>query len=131
MIVWVDDRLFQQGAHDVDRIALLRGASIRRHTLVISSYPGDAQRDRRSPGFDRWQAGLPERLQKEVKLLRERLDLVSGNAVARGAERLLVSGYTPLHNVAGCWVTISEAVRAVTLPTYVLVENAINDRAFL
>lgn len=131
MIVWVDDRLFQEGARDVDRLALLRGASSRRHTLIVSARPADSRHDRHSPGFDRWTAGLPEQLRREVHVLRERLDLVSGNAAARGAKRLLVSEHTPQPAAPGCWVTMDEAVRAVILPTYILVENAINDRAFL
>ncbi|WP_437719073.1 hypothetical protein WMF45_23290 [Sorangium sp. So ce448] len=131
MIIWVDDRLFQEGARDVDRLALLRGAAIRRHTLIISSEPTDLRADRISPGFDSWKNGLPERLRREVEILCLRLELVSGNATARGAERLLVSGRAPLTGIYGCWVTMEEAVRAVVLPTYVLVENAINDRAFL
>jgi hypothetical protein len=78
-----------------------------------------------------WQGALPARLGGEVRLLCERLALVSGNAVARGAERLLVSNDRPAPGVAGCWVTLEEAVRAVTLPTCILVENIVNDRAFL
>jgi hypothetical protein len=129
VIVWVDDRLFEAGAREVDRLALLRGAALRRHTLVVSTDPSAASRDRRSPGFDAWRAALPDRIRREVDLLCERLGRVTPNAVARGAGRLLVSDRRP--DAAGCWVTMEEAVRAVVLPTYVLVENAINDRAFL
>jgi hypothetical protein len=131
VIIWVDDRLFEEGARDVDRLALLRGAALRRHTLIVSTDPGDARARRRSPGFDGWKNDLPDRIRTEVEALRQRLELVSGNASARGAERLLVSGDAPSANAPGCWVTMDEAVRAVVLPTYILVENAINDRAFL
>jgi hypothetical protein len=131
VIIWVDDILFQEGARDVDRLALLRGAAVRRHTLIISTDSTAARADRCSPGFDAWTKRLQERLRSEVEMLRERLDMVSGDATARGAERLLVAGRERWTGAAGCWVTMDEAVRAVALPTYVLVENAINDRAFL
>jgi hypothetical protein len=131
MILWVDDRLFQDGARDVDRLALLRGAAMRRHTLIVSTEPTARRRERVSPGFDAWRDALPSRLRIEVEVLRARLDLISGNATARGAERLFVGSAESSPHVQGCWVTLEEAVRAVALPTHVLVENAINDRAFL
>jgi len=131
VIIWVDDSLFQEGARDVDRLALLRGAAIRRHTLIVSTDPADARAERRSPGFHGWMKTLSERLRREVEMLQERLELVSGNATARGAERLLVSGREPWTRAHGSWVTMEEAVRAVVLPTHLLVENTINDRAFL
>lgn len=131
MIIWVDDRLFHEGARDVDRLALLRGAAVRRHTLIVSIDPSDTRARRVSPEFDGWRSALPERLRSEVEMLRERLDLVSANATARGAERLLVSEREVAAGVPGCRVTMDEAVRAVVLPTYVLVENGINDRNFV
>lgn len=133
MIVWVDDCLFEEGARDVDLLALLRGASIRRHTMFVSASPAERRRDWQSPGFQRWEGRLSERIRNEVKLLAERLTLVSGNVVTRGhAARLLVSNDQPHRLTArDCWVTMDEAVRAVMLPTYVLLENGINDRAFL
>ncbi len=131
MIIWVDDLIFAHGARDVDRLALLRNAATRRHTLIVSNDPADAHPSRSSPAFDLWHEGLSDRLRREVGLLRSRLALVSGNAVARGATRLLVSERTARPVAAGCWVTTEEAVRAVGLPTCVLVENAINDRQFL
>ncbi len=130
MIIWVDDRLFQEGACDVDRFALLRGAAKRRHTLLISADPRDTKATRAAPAFARWKDALPTRLQREINLLMECLAIVSANATTRGAERLLVSAFE-WPDVHGCRITLDEAVRAVVLPTYVLVENAINDGAFL
>jgi len=130
MIVWMDDDLFRSGGFDVDRIALLRGACTRRHTLIVSNNPRDTRTNRQKPAFDAWLESLPARLQAEIRLLVQRLAIVTANAVARGAERLLVSSQ-PWPNVPGCLVTLEEAIRAVSLPTYVLVENALNDGAFL
>lgn len=130
MIIWVDDRLFESGACDVDRLALLRGAAKRRHTMMISTDPRGTRLKAEAPAFARWKAGLPERLHREVNLIQDRLAIISTNATTRGAEWLLISAHE-WPNVAGCHVTMEEAVRAVVLPTYVLVENAIHDRAFL
>jgi hypothetical protein len=115
---------------DVDRIALLRGASTRRHTLIISDNPRDTRKNRAAPSYTQWLQSLPLGLQAEIGLLVQRLAIVTANTVARGAERMLVSSQQ-WPNVPGCVVTLEEAIRAVTLPTYVLVENAVNDAAFL
>lgn len=130
MIIWVDDGLFGPGFLDVDRIALLRGASTRRHTLIISDNPRDTRKNRVKPSYTQWLQSLSAGLQAEIELLVQRLSIVTANAVARGAERLLVSAQ-PWPNVPGCLLTLKEAIRAVTLPTSVLVENALNDAAFL
>ena len=81
MIVWVDDLLFERNAHDVDRIALLRNAAIRRHTLIVSDDLWAARTNRKAPRFDSWKSSLSDRLRREVEELRERLDRVSGNSV--------------------------------------------------
>lgn len=130
MIVWVDDNLFEHGARDVDLVALLRNAAMRRHTVIISTDPALPRSERTSPCFDRWRESLAPRLQTEIELLRMRLDRVSANSVTRGAARLMI---TPreLPGVAGCRLNLEEAVRAVGLPLCILVENQINDAAFL
>ncbi len=130
MIVWVDDLLFERDAHDVDRIALLRNAAIRRHTLIVSGDPWEMRAERDAPHFDSWRVGLPDRLRSEIEELGERLDRVSGNSVTRGAGRLLVSA-SPRPDTGGCWLSIREAVRAVALPLHVLVEHQLNDAAFI
>ena len=129
VIVWVNDALFADDTRDVDRVALLRGAARRRHTLFVSSDARAARAERRHPAFEVWRAGLPERRRAEVDALGERLAMVSATTSTLGAERLLVSRTDP--RLRGLWLTIDEAVRAVELPTFVLVENVINDRAFL
>ena len=130
MIVWVDDLLFERNAHDVDRIALLRNAAIRRHTLIVSDDLWAGRTNRKAPRFDSWKSGLSDRLRREVEELRERLDRVSGNSVTRGAGRLFVSA-SQRADAEGCWLSIEEAVRAVALPLHVLVENQLNDSAFI
>jgi hypothetical protein len=131
LIVWVDDGLFKGPARDVDRLALLRNAALRRHTLVVSHAPDTPSGTRLSPNFDAWFAALPGRLRAEVKMLRGRTDLVSVTAVTRGATRILVSATDPSPQHPGCWLSLDEAVWAVAQPLYILVENQISDAVFL
>lgn len=131
MIIWVDDGIFAPGeARDVDRLALLRAAAWRRHTLVVSEEPDGRFASRAAPRYKEWMKSLSEGLRREVEQLRERLRLVSVNAVTRGASRLLVTARAfPV--VTGCQVSIDEAPHAVSMPLQLLVENIINDAAFL
>jgi hypothetical protein len=134
LIVWVDDRLFEDGATDTDRIALLRNTAVRRHTLIVSRHPDDSLPTRTSPAYDRWINGFPGRLSQELNLLRERLELVSANSVTRGCSRLLVTDTPETYagdNIDRCTVSLKHAIRAVNQPLYVLVENQINDAEFL
>lgn len=131
MIVWVDDRLFADQSKVVDRLALLRNVALRRHTLIISTSPDAARGARSSPDFDAWFAALPDRLKREIKILRERTDWISVSAVTRGANRVLVCAQDPGPLHRGCRLSLSEAVRALAQPLCILVENQINDAAFL
>ncbi len=131
MIVWMDDALFAGTARDVDRLALLRDAALRRHTLIVSTSPDVPWDARRSPHFDTWLAALPDRLRIEVTTLRERSDRVSVNAVVRGATRVLVSATDISAEYSGCWLSLEDAVRAVAQPLHILVEHQIHDAAFL
>ncbi len=131
MIVWMDDALFSGTSRDVDRLALLRNAALRRHTLIVSISPDMPWGARRSPHFDAWIASLPNRLQAEVAMLRERSDRISVNAVVRGVKRVLVSATDISAEHSGCWLSLEDAVRAVAQPLHILLENQINDAAFL
>lgn len=131
MIVWVDDALFSGTSRDVDRLALLRNAALRRHTLIVSTSPDMPWGARRSPHFDAWIASLPNRLRAEVAMLQERANRVSVNAVVRGAKRVLVSATDISAEHSGCWLSLEDAVRAVAQPLHILLENQINDAAFL
>lgn len=131
MIIWVDDLIFREGSRDADRVALLRNAAARRHTLIVSADPDTSKNMRSAPHFDAWLRTLNARLSRELQVIRERLHLVSAQALAYGAGRILVSARELPESVPGCQLTLEEAVRAVALPTYLLVENALNDRAFL
>lgn len=132
MIVWMDDALFAGGAaRDLDRLALLRNAALRRHTLIVSMSPDAPWGARRSPHFDAWLAALPDRLRAEVPMLQERADRVSVNAVVRGATRVLVSATDLSTQHSGCWLSLEDAVRAVAQPLHIIVEHQIHDAAFL
>ena len=130
MIIWVDDALFAVGAaRDVDRLALIRNAEKRRHTLIVSETPTAGRSARKAPNFIKWKQELQPSICREVKILMERLNLVSVNAVTRGTNRLLVSE-TP-KETPGCYLTLAESIRAVALPLYIIVENVLSDAEFL
>jgi hypothetical protein len=131
VIVWLDDALFATLGRDLDRLALLRNAALRRHTLIISASPDAPWGYRPRPNFDSWLDRLSERLRREVLLVRERTDRVSANAIARGAMRVLVSGRDLDETHQGCRLSLEDAVRALAQPLFILVENQINDAAFL
>ncbi len=132
MIVWMDDALFAGDiARDLDLLALLRNAALRRHTLIVSTSPDAPWGARRSPHFDVWLAALPDRLRVEVAMLRERADRVSVSAVVRGATRVLVSATDRSAEHSGCWLSLEDAVRAVAQPLHIIVEHQIHDAAFL
>lgn len=131
MIVWVDDRLFADDTRDVDRLALLRNAALRRHTLIVSAAPDDRYASRRAPNFDAWLNALPERLRAEVNMLLERVCLVSANTAVRSTTRLLVCAQDPGASRDSCWLTLADAVRAIAQPLRLMVENQINDAAFI
>ena len=131
VIIWTDDGLFAGSHHDLDRLALLRNAARRRHTLIISTAPSDPWGRRSAPRLDSWLAGLPRRLRSEIKLLQQRLEIVSVTAVTRGAPRVLVCAEDPGPKHPGCRLSLVEAVRALSLPLYILVEHQLHDGAFL
>lgn len=132
MIVWMDDALFAGDiARDLDRLALLRNAALRRHTLIVSTSPDAPWSARRSSHFDAWLAALPDRLRAEVAMLRDRSDRVSVTAVVRGAARVLVSAADLSAEYSGCWLSLEDAVRAVAQPLHIIVEHQIHDAAFL
>lgn len=132
MIIWVDETLFEPGTStDIDRLSLLRNAAQRRHTLLVSDSPDSAFSQRVSTKFDDWLAGLSPQLQDEVRALRDRLRIISANAVTRGARRLHV-GRSLRHEGSDIWhVRLEDAIRIAGLPVNVLVENVINDAEFL
>ena len=128
VIIWVDDQLFKPGAApDVDRLALLRNAYHRRHTLLVSISPERPFTAPNRPSFEAWSGGLPAPLTDEVCALCETLSRVSANAVTRGARRLHVCR-TPGESTDDGWqVSLPHAVRIAALPVFVLVENIVNE----
>lgn len=133
MILFVEDALFEKTkAQDVDRIALLRNAYYRGHALFIVQksalkQPSDWTSHR--PFFDTWHSSLSLPLQSEIKILLEGLSRVSPSAVTRGVERL----YILLNPDAGnnLEINLLDGVIIAALPLHCLVENVVNDRAFL
>lgn len=131
MIIWVDDELFAGNSCSTDLLCLLRNAATRRHTLLISNDPDSVGHNGKSPHFFEWQKNLTDTLDWEVKLLREKLSRVSVNSVTRGrSKRVLVSEGTLSYHHSIC-LNLNDAVRAVSLPLHILVENQINDSSFL
>jgi hypothetical protein len=131
VIVWTDDALFAGPHHDLDRLALLRNAARRRHTLIVSRSPAEPWGRRTAPIFDAWLAGLPQRLQWEIKQIQERLEIVSVTSVTRGAQRVLVCDGDPGAEHVGCRLSLDDAVRALSLPLCLLVEHQLHDGAFI
>jgi len=131
VIVWMDDALFAGPHRDLDRLALLRNAARRRHTLIVSMSPAAPWHARTAPNFDAWAAAWPDGLHTEIKLIEERLAIVSVTAVTRGAKRLLVCDRDPGAEHVGCRVSLEDAVRALSLPLYILIEHQIHDAAFI
>ena len=134
MIIWVDDGLFKTGAaHDMDRLALLRGAHLRRHALFVSNDTDRLVVEADPPEhFKRWCDGLDSRLREETELAMEALSLVSANMVTRGGGVLFVVCPDTQPIPAGCCaLDLQSAVRIIDLLLAVLVENIINDAAFL
>lgn len=131
MIVWMDDALFADSHRDLDRLALLRNAARRRHTLIVSTSPAAPWSARTAPSFDTWAAAWPDGLRSELKLIRERLSIVSVTTLTRGAKRVLVCDRDPGPEHVGCRLSLEDAVRALSLPLHVLIEHQIHDAAFL
>ncbi len=124
--------LFSEDVCSVDCISLLRGAAARRHTLIISDSPNSPWESRQYKNFDNWQTTLSERLQTEVRLLIDRLSIVSANSATMGSpDWLLISNRDWSSLGRGCQIGMQDAIRAVSLPLHVMVENQINDGAFL
>ena len=131
MIIWVDDELFNGAKSDIDLFSLLRHAAQRRHTLVISSSPSKMWCGT-APNFLAWQDNnLTTKLQREVLFLVERLRLISNNSVTRSKTKPIYVAENNKHTTGGCILNLEQAIRAVALPLHILVENQINDAAFL
>ena len=132
MIVWVNSQIFADAsAREVDRLALLRNAARRQHTLMISEGPTIAAQRSPSGAFGGWLDTLTDTLRWEVAHLHEQLQHVTPMAVTRGTERILVSNTELDASHSGCRLNLREAVRIVGLPIFMLVENIVNDAAFL
>jgi hypothetical protein len=132
VVIWTDERLFEnEAARDVDRLALLRGAAERRHVLNVSASPGTLSDKSASKPFKAWHESLGSDLRVEVEILLERVHLIPPSVLSYGNEWMLVSDHPQRDAHPGCWLTLEQAVRAVSHPLYLLVENIINDAEFL
>lgn len=140
MIIWMDDALFSGENRYVDCIAILRNAANRRHTLMISDDPSLSPFSKNfvRPYFDSWLAKLPHFMQVEINFLLDKLKRgVSGDSTSFGlAKRLLITERdvdikAKVNITKSCLVDFKSAIRAVSLPLHILVENQINDAAFL
>lgn len=130
MIIWFDDALFDGSVRKLDMLALLRQVAQRRHTLSISAAPFPIQGDK--PAFSGWRDELPPALQKEVDLLLEKTSLIPSQAVAfANGQRILVSHRTWNLAYAHCVLSVAQALHALAQPLHLLVENQINDGAFI
>lgn len=140
MIIWMDDALFSGENRYVDCIAILRNAANRHHRLMISDNPLSSPFSKEfvSPYFDIWLAKLSDFMQVEINHLLDTLKLGGdGDAVSFGlSKRLLITerdvDIKAKVNIAkSCFVDFKSAAQAVSLPLHILVENQINDAAFL
>jgi hypothetical protein len=123
----MDDALFS-GSRYVDCLSILHNAAIRGHSLTISH---DPSAKRGSPNFDEWNRSLSEKIKHEVDNILDKLKVIPSNIADRGfSKRLFITNREfSISNV--CFVRLDEAARAVSLPLHILVENQINDAAFL
>lgn len=138
MIIWIDDAIFSGKVAQIDCLALLRQAAMRRHTVLISGDPlqclpnATSNATVHAPHFTVWRNSLSLALQAEVELLRQRLAMVPANAVARSnMQRMLVSEQSWSLTHACCQIDVATALHALAQPLHILVENQINDGAFL
>ncbi|MCI5166469.1 MAG: hypothetical protein D3903_10305 [Candidatus Electrothrix sp. GM3_4] len=131
MIIWVHDVLFSKERHDLDLLTLFRNVADRRHTLLIATHPNAPRHRRAAPCFDQWLETLPASLQSKVRLIRKQVQGISANASVRNTTRLLVAARKLPDGVEDCEISLAEAVRAAAQPLYLLVEDQINDAAFL
>lgn len=131
LIFWVDDRLFASQKPDVDWLTLLRQAAQRRHTLILSSSP-QTMWNKNAPHFNAWQQhNLTPKLREEVSFLIERLGFIASNLTTRGEVAPILISEQIVSDNKTCVLTLPQAIRAVSLPLHILVENQINDAAFL
>ena len=131
MIVWIDDEIFNGEVSSVELISFLRAAAVRRHTLLISDslYFGWG---RNYPNYFKWLHSLSLSLQKELELIRARYEIVSSNSVSySGKVRFYISSRICLIDREICRLSLSDAIRSMSLPLHILVENQINDGRFL
>ncbi len=133
MIFWLDDALFfEKTVHDLDRLALFRVAFRQQHTLFISDNPDQPWQKETATHFKNWCEALPKSLQKEVMLLASGLRELDSNAITRGKGKPLWISQRALPNDTGaCILTIEQALLAIALPFGILLENQLNDAAFL
>lgn len=129
MIVWLDDELFVAGeGRLVTLVALFRSLYVRRHVVIVSQRPG---RHGPAPLFDAWRDALPPRIARPVNVLVEATERVTSGVATRSAGRLFLSNRASPEGFAGCWLSLADGCRAAGLPLFVMVENAVNDAAFL
>ena len=133
MIFWLDDALFfEKTVHDLDRLTLFRLAFRQQHTLFISDNPDRPWQEETATHFKKWCAALPANLQQEVMLLALGLRELDSNAITRGkAKPFWISQRTLPNDTGACILTIEQALLAIALPFGILLENQINDAAFL
>lgn len=135
MIIWIDDVIFSGTVAKIDCLALLRLTAMRRHTVYISTDPAITSHkltQQIAPSFFSWQKDLSANLQTEVGQLLEKVAQASANAVARAsAQRVLVSTQQWSINAPHFTIDVPTALHALAQPLFILVENQINDAAFL
>jgi hypothetical protein len=129
MILVVDAEIFEsQTVRDVDRIALLRLAVIRQHTVVCQSKPGTKSPPLSPCPIESWRRGLKDRIAREAKQLHEAIRW-SADGTAYGTTHLRVSNRWDERGF--CIVRLDVALRILGEPLHILVENGLRDAAFL
>jgi hypothetical protein len=131
VILLVDEQLFiDEAVKDVDRLALLRLAALRGHTIIHTPRPVPNAQPTQPDPVEEWCNSLRERARKEARTLLESARSIPPKAPIRGAEYVLVSNRWRDLN-GRCVLTLGESIRVIGEPLHVLVENGLRDAAFL
>jgi hypothetical protein len=129
MILLIDEELFASNSvRDVDRIALLNLAAVREHSVLWSGRPQAKTSAASSPTVESWRNGLKDRIAREVKVILDSIRLAA-STLAYDAERVLVSNRWQVRGL--CILELEVALRMLSEPLHVLVENGVRDGAFL
>lgn len=131
MIVVVDEHLFQDDhARDVDRIALLRLIGLRRHGMLSAPEPKPKAKSSVPDPLLVWCNGLRGRLSRETQKVIAVSRAIPVATTVRGGTRVLVSDRWGGQR-GSLLLSLDTAIRVLSEPLHVLVENGLRDAEFV